>query len=74
MARHDESFLREKTHKGQTETTYQRVFYTLHGEGESRTGEAARVTRAVALLIGALQDSGVIRAGDVDDILAKVVD
>ncbi len=65
-SREDE--LREKTHKGQTDTLHQRLFYTLHVEG-SRDLQTHRNTKAVALLMEHLHRQGLLSDDAIDDIL-----
>ncbi|ODS53211.1 MAG: hypothetical protein ABS36_14910 [Acidobacteria bacterium SCN 69-37] len=74
-----EDILREKTYKGDAETVYQRVYYTIT---EPRTGPASsaddhmrrhRMSVAVARLFERLHEKGVISSEDLDDILFEVV-
>ena len=74
-----EDILREKTYKGDAETVYQRVYYTIT---EPRTHPASsaddhmrlhRTSVAVARLFERLHDKGVLADADLDDILFEVV-
>jgi hypothetical protein len=67
-----EDALREKTHKGGTDTLEQRVFYTLHVADDSDL-QTHRSTKAIALLISHLHKSGLISDDVIDDLLLESV-
>lgn len=66
--------LREKTHKGGTDTLEQRVFYTLHDDSSSRASlQTHRNTKAIALLMNHLHRQGLLSDEALDDILLECV-
>ena len=65
-----EDILREKTHKGGTDSLSQRVYYTLTGE---KGLESHRTIKALALLMEHLHQEDVLSDDVVDEILLESV-
>jgi hypothetical protein len=64
--------LREKTHKDGTDTIEQRVYYTLHADGNHEL-QLHRNTKAIALLISHLHQEGQLSDDALDEVLFQCV-
>jgi hypothetical protein len=70
-----EEVLAERTYKQDGLDVEKRVFYTLHGEGNSPQRDAAqthRNSKAISLLFKTLLDKGLLTEEQLDEILLEV--